>query len=38
MQNITDYKNQHHGKNIFVLASGPSLAILKKTATLNGGK
>ena len=28
MENISDYKNLHRGKNIFILASGPSLGDL----------
>ena len=28
MEQISDYKNLHLGKNIFILASGPSLADL----------
>ena len=35
MEQISDYKNLHEGKNIFILASGPSLADLDLSSLKN---
>ncbi|MBT3923182.1 MAG: hypothetical protein HOF21_11470 [Nitrospina sp.] len=35
MEQISDYKNLHQGKNFFILASGPSLADLDLSSLKN---